>query len=140
MNIFRNFLISSGRIDTTRHFWISAFARMTRRGEKFFAPTGFSRRHFLRIYFFGPYTLYWSEEKSKMPVVKQKKTIRNYRRRRKKTFFCRCCRRVFPFCWRCRCGFAICQKCMNENAWGMSCNGITWQCPDCGGHNGLGNQ
>ena len=21
---------------------------------------------------------------------------------------------------------------MNENVWGMSCNGIIWQCPDCG--------
>jgi len=34
----------------------------------------------------------------------------------------------------------ICQDCMNENVWGMSCNGITWQCPDCGGQNGFGNQ
>jgi hypothetical protein len=45
-----------------------------------------------------------------------------------------------PFCWRCRCGFMICQECMHENVWGMSCNGITWQCPDCGGQNGFGNQ
>ncbi len=29
---------------------------------------------------------------------------------------------------------------MEENFWGMSCNGITWQCPDCGEHSGLGNQ
>jgi len=29
---------------------------------------------------------------------------------------------------------------MHENLWGMSCNGITWQCPDCGGQNGFGNQ
>jgi hypothetical protein len=29
---------------------------------------------------------------------------------------------------------------MNDNVWGMSCNGITWQCPDCGGQNGFGNQ
>jgi hypothetical protein len=29
---------------------------------------------------------------------------------------------------------------MEENFWGISCNGITWQCPDCGEHNGLGNQ
>jgi hypothetical protein len=44
------------------------------------------------------------------------------------------------FCWRCRCGFAICQTCMHENAWGMTCNGITWTCPDCGEQNGYGNQ
>jgi hypothetical protein len=29
---------------------------------------------------------------------------------------------------------------MEENFWGMSCNGITWECPDCGGQNGYGNQ
>jgi hypothetical protein len=29
---------------------------------------------------------------------------------------------------------------MAENVWGMSCNGITWQCPDCGQQNGFGNQ
>jgi hypothetical protein len=29
---------------------------------------------------------------------------------------------------------------MDENLWGMSCNGITWQCPDCGAQNGFGNQ
>jgi hypothetical protein len=29
---------------------------------------------------------------------------------------------------------------MDENVWGMSCNGITWQCPDCGEQNGFGNQ
>jgi hypothetical protein len=29
---------------------------------------------------------------------------------------------------------------MNENFWGLSCNGITWVCPDCGAQNGLGNQ
>ena len=45
-----------------------------------------------------------------------------------------------PFCWTCRCGFAICQECMMENFWGMSCNGITWVCPDCGESNGFGNQ
>jgi hypothetical protein len=44
------------------------------------------------------------------------------------------------FCWRCRCGFAICQACMHENAWGMTCNGITWTCPDCGDQNEYGNQ
>jgi hypothetical protein len=29
---------------------------------------------------------------------------------------------------------------MYENAWGMTCNGITWECPDCGEENGYGNQ
>ncbi|MDX9786982.1 MAG: hypothetical protein RBT11_09410 [Desulfobacterales bacterium] len=54
---------------------------------------------------------------------------------------CHCCKREFSFCWQCRrCGFSICQYCMAENFWGVSCNGITWQCPDCGEQNGLGNQ
>jgi hypothetical protein len=29
---------------------------------------------------------------------------------------------------------------MDENFWGLSCNGITWVCPDCGASNGYGNQ
>jgi hypothetical protein len=29
---------------------------------------------------------------------------------------------------------------MYENLWGMTCNNITWQCPDCGEQNGFGNQ
>jgi len=29
---------------------------------------------------------------------------------------------------------------MLENVWGMSCNNITWDCPDCGAQNGFGNQ
>jgi hypothetical protein len=29
---------------------------------------------------------------------------------------------------------------MLENVWGLSCNGITWDCPDCGQPNGFGNQ
>jgi hypothetical protein len=53
---------------------------------------------------------------------------------------CHCCGQTYPFCWRCRCGFEICQACMQENVWGMSCNHITWQCPDCGQLNGFGNQ
>ncbi|RTZ94853.1 MAG: hypothetical protein DSY90_15025 [Deltaproteobacteria bacterium] len=62
------------------------------------------------------------------------------RQRRKKAIECHCCHQTFSFCWQCRCGFAICQACMYENEWGMTCNGITWQCPDCGAQNGLGNQ
>lgn len=54
---------------------------------------------------------------------------------------CDCCNKPSLFCWQCRgCGFALCQECMYENAWGLSCNGITWVCPDCGQQNGLGNQ
>ena len=63
------------------------------------------------------------------------------RKRRRSLSECHCCRGSFPFCWRCRhCGFSICQDCIQENLWGMSCNGITWQCPDCGRQNGFGNQ
>jgi hypothetical protein len=65
---------------------------------------------------------------------------RRKRRRSKAPQQCQCCRQVFMFCWRCRCGFSICQNCMNQNLWGMTCNGITWQCPDCGDQNGFGNQ
>ena len=62
------------------------------------------------------------------------------RRKRARETVCHCCGAKVPFCWQCRCGFAICQDCMLENVWGMSCNGITWQCPDCGAQNGFGNQ
>nr|WP_231713915.1 hypothetical protein [Desulfosarcina ovata] len=61
-------------------------------------------------------------------------------RRLKQPKICHCCGKEFPFCWTCRCGFMMCQECMYENVWGLSCNGITWQCPDCGGLNGFGNQ
>lgn len=69
-----------------------------------------------------------------------KRQDRRSRRRNQGQKRCHCCGRTFPFCWTCRCGFKICQACMHENVWGMSCNGITWQCPDCGGMNGFGNQ
>ncbi|MDA3895671.1 MAG: hypothetical protein PF482_05940 [Desulfobacteraceae bacterium] len=65
---------------------------------------------------------------------------RRKRRRRTKDRTCHCCGEIAPFSWTCRCGFAICQVCMYENVWGMSCNGITWDCPDCGAQNGFGNQ
>ncbi len=45
---------------------------------------------------------------------------------------CPCCKTPVRFLWRCPCGFAMCQACMDENAWGLTCNGITWTCPDCG--------
>ncbi|MCP4020915.1 MAG: hypothetical protein GY729_03655 [Desulfobacteraceae bacterium] len=62
------------------------------------------------------------------------------KRRRNRIKICHCCAGTFTFCWNCRCGFSMCQNCMNENQWGMTCNGITWQCPDCGDQNGYGNQ
>ncbi len=34
----------------------------------------------------------------------------------------------------------MCQACMLENLWGMTCNNITWECPDCGNVRGFGNQ
>jgi len=65
-----------------------------------------------------------------------------YRRRhlRQREPDCPLCGRRVPFCWSCRCGFRLCQACMHENFWTLSCNGITWVCPDCGQQNGLGNQ
>ena len=74
---------------------------------------------------------------TKAPALK-----RAYRqkKRRPKIYHCDCCGMVLPFCWMCRCGFSICQNCMQENMWGMSCNAITWTCPDCGEQNGFGNQ
>ncbi|MFZ3049105.1 MAG: hypothetical protein WA151_24585 [Desulfatirhabdiaceae bacterium] len=62
------------------------------------------------------------------------------RRRQANETVCHCCNKSYRFCWKCRCGFSICQVCMYENVWGMSCNGITWQCPDCEAQNGFGNQ
>lgn len=34
----------------------------------------------------------------------------------------------------------MCQICMEENRWGLTCNNIIWECPDCGEWNGYGNQ
>ena len=25
----------------------------------------------------------------------------------------------------------MCQSCMNDKLWGVPCNNITWECPDC---------
>ncbi|WP_321495780.1 hypothetical protein [uncultured Desulfobacter sp.] len=62
------------------------------------------------------------------------------RRRKGRSKTCHCCGADAMFCWQCRCGFSMCQPCMYENQWGMTCNGITWECPDCGAQNGYGNQ
>ncbi|MBF0226762.1 MAG: hypothetical protein HQK76_15015 [Desulfobacterales bacterium] len=66
----------------------------------------------------------------------------NYKEKwlKKRSKVCHCCKQEEIFCWNCKCGFSICQTCLQQNFWGMSCNGITWVCPDCGDSNGLGNQ
>jgi len=75
-----------------------------------------------------------------MPSSSETTPPRRRRSRRQKGVPCACCQAVTAFNWTCRCGFAICQACMHENVWGMSCNNIIWQCPDCGEWNGFGNQ
>ncbi|SMC26770.1 hypothetical protein SAMN02746041_02760 [Desulfacinum hydrothermale DSM 13146] len=62
------------------------------------------------------------------------------RRRHPERYVCSTCGTEQPFCWTCPCGFMICSDCMEENLWGMTCNGITWTCPDCGAIRGFGNQ
>ncbi len=62
------------------------------------------------------------------------------KRRHPEVYICSACGRELPFCWTCSCGFMICSDCMEENFWGMTCNGITWTCPDCGAIRGFGNQ
>jgi hypothetical protein len=75
-------------------------------------------------------------------MVQKEKKISAYKEKKMKAreIPCHCCGAAPDFCWRCRCGFAMCQNCMEENFWGITCNGITWDCPDCGGQNGFGNQ
>jgi len=76
------------------------------------------------------------------PSFEEKKQYleRRDRRRRTKDRICHCCGKTAPFAWTCRCGLAICQVCMDEMVSSLSCNGITWNCPDCGAVNGFGNQ
>jgi hypothetical protein len=56
-----------------------------------------------------------------------------WRRRSLGPDVCTICDREVPFCWSCPCGFRICQACMDENRWGLTCNNVTWECPECGG-------
>jgi hypothetical protein len=42
------------------------------------------------------------------------------------------CHKRQPFLWTCPCGFVICDACMQRDAWGFTCNNVTWECPDCG--------
>jgi hypothetical protein len=62
------------------------------------------------------------------------------RRRRRKARICVACKETVSFCWHCPCGFTMCSACMQENLWGMTCNNITWTCPDCGAIRSFGNQ
>ncbi|MCU0725364.1 MAG: hypothetical protein MUE73_06185 [Planctomycetes bacterium] len=55
-----------------------------------------------------------------------------WRRKAVGEFVCTICDREVPFAWSCRCGFMICSACFAENAWGLTCNNVTWECPDCG--------
>ena len=75
-----------------------------------------------------------------MTTSSKKKLSYREKKLLKKQIPCHCCGVHNEFAWQCRCGFTICQDCMYENFWGMSCNGITWECPDCSSNNGLGNQ
>jgi hypothetical protein len=52
--------------------------------------------------------------------------------RRPNRYVCVICARQVPYAIWCRCGFMLCPDCLKENAWGMTCNNITWECPDCG--------
>jgi len=87
----------------------------------------------------GIYTIFLNKVEV-IYIMNQRVKTRREKRRNKKPKQCHCCCREFRFCWHCRCGFSMCQECMYENQWGMTCNGITWQCPDCGEQNGYGNQ
>jgi hypothetical protein len=57
--------------------------------------------------------------------------VSGYRRSRQADA-CTLCAKHVSFCWGCTCGFRICQDCTEENRWGITCNNITWECPDCG--------
>ena len=61
-----------------------------------------------------------------------RKLSRRRRSRHKEQYECCCCRKKTSFCWTCECGLQICQECMQENLWGLTCNYVDWECPDCG--------
>lgn len=56
-----------------------------------------------------------------------------WRSKRVTEYVCTICEVHPPFAWTCPCGFQICDACFKENAWGLTCNNVTWECPDCGG-------
>ena len=64
--------------------------------------------------------------------LQRDKPWRRTRRRAGAVTACPCCKSSTTFLWSCPCGLSMCQPCMDENAWGVTCNGITWTCPDCG--------
>lgn len=67
-----------------------------------------------------------------------KKTSESASRGRKRDaeHACHLCGRIRLAFRRCRhCGFEMCQECTDENLWGITCNHITWVCPDCGESN-----
>ncbi len=72
-------------------------------------------------------------------LAKRPRVRRRPRTKPPAVYLCCCCNQTVPFCWTCRCGLSICQACMAENIWGVTCNRITWQCPDCGRWHGFGN-
>jgi hypothetical protein len=74
-----------------------------------------------------------------MHSQEQKTDKKKAKWRKQQSYRCDTCGVEQSFCWTCPCGFMICWTCMEENFWGMSCNGITWTCPDCGAIRNFGN-
>ncbi len=68
---------------------------------------------------------------NKKPLLRRDRRPREAKRT-DTAYECPCCRRTVAFCWKCKCGFMMCQDCMLENTWGLTCNHVTWTCPDCG--------
>lgn len=71
------------------------------------------------------------------PWSKSEKREPSRRRRPAGPHECPLCQVERAMFWRCRCGFEMCQVCMDENLWGLTCNNLTWTCPDCGEVNSL---
>jgi hypothetical protein len=56
------------------------------------------------------------------------------RRRRGRTeYICTICERTVPYAFSCACGFTLCPDHFDDLAWGLTCNWVTWECPECGG-------
>ncbi|MBF0189421.1 MAG: hypothetical protein HQL50_15970 [Magnetococcales bacterium] len=72
-------------------------------------------------------------ETSPKPAAARRRRPRLTRRRGRSYPPCVACRAEETFAWTCKkCDFVMCQSCMNDNLWGMTCNQISWTCPDCG--------
>ena len=114
------------------HFLLRACPdEIPRPGPRLLVLNFFDLRH---IYYL------FRQRRSIFSKMDQKATTRKSKRHQKRARQCHCGKGTFMFCWTCRCGFLMCQACMYENQWGLTCNGITWECPDCGAQNGYGNQ